>query len=86
MTLWYQFIDRGWFWILLRSLVTTIFFLLYFIIFVPESPKWSYTQEDADEARGTIIYVAHYNGIPKRQQDKLKEMKWDFEIRDIMIA
>jgi len=40
MTIWYQFIDRGWFWQNLVLLVITSTSLLYFVIFVPESPKW----------------------------------------------
>ena len=40
MTLWYQFIDNGWFLLQLIVLITTVLGLLYFVIAVPESSKW----------------------------------------------
>jgi len=43
MTIWYQFIDRGWFMLQLLCLIGAILITVYFIIWVPESPKWLYT-------------------------------------------
>lgn len=42
MTVWYQFVDKGWFLLQLICLILTVVATLYFIIFVPESPKWLY--------------------------------------------
>jgi hypothetical protein len=47
MTVWYQFIDNGWFALELVALILTASFLLLYILLVPESPKWTYTQEKA---------------------------------------
>lgn len=42
LTAWYQFVDRGYSKIQIILLVLAIFTLTYFLIFVPESPKWHY--------------------------------------------
>ena len=42
ITIWYQFIDRGWFLLQLICLIVGILCLLYVIFVVPESPKWLY--------------------------------------------
>ena len=45
MTFWYQFIDNSWLALQLVCLIIAVICAIYFIFVVPESPKWSLTQE-----------------------------------------
>jgi len=80
MTIWYQFIDRGWFLLQLVCLILAILTTIYFAIVVPESPKWLYTWHRYDEAREHLVYVASFNGLPENKQGKIKSLRFDLEL------
>lgn len=64
-TFWYQFIDRGWFLLQLICLILAVLITIYFLIVVPESPKWLYTFFRFDESKENLKYVASFNGLPE---------------------
>ena len=70
-TIWYQFIDRGWFLLQLICLILAVLTTAYFGIFVPESPKWSYTWQRFDESRENLRYVAKFNSLPESKQERI---------------
>lgn len=80
MTVWYQFIDRGWFLLQLICLIAAVLITIYFIICVPESPKWLYTFFRFDESRENLRYVASFNGLPESKQERIKNLKFDLEL------
>ena len=51
MTIWYQFIDKGWFLLQLICVILAVFTCIYYLILVPESPKWLYIDFQFDRAR-----------------------------------
>lgn len=51
MTAWYQFVDRGWFLLQLICFILACLVSLYFVLVIPESPKWLYTFNRFDESR-----------------------------------
>lgn len=79
ITLWYQFIDKGWLLLQVILLGLCIFLFLYYIIAVPESPKWLYTWLKFDECREVLYYVARFNNIPKEDAKKKTDFKFDAE-------
>jgi MFS family permease len=76
LSFWYQMIDNGWCSLQLTCFITAVVTLLYFIIVVPESPKWQHAWERYSEARTGLRYVASFNGAPKRQQEKLGRLRF----------
>lgn len=80
MTVWYQFIDRGWFLLQLVCLILAILTTIYYAVFVPESPKWLYTFFRFDESREHLQYVASFNGLPEAKQERIKNSKFDLEL------
>ena len=85
-TLWYQFVDRGIFWIQFITLMGAILSLFYFWIFVPESPKWLYAYKKFDEARKVLKYVATANGKPEEKTERFDRLKFDIEVLEEMKA
>ena len=79
-TIWYQFIDRGWFLLQLICLILAVLTTAYFGIFVPESPKWSYTWQRFDESRENLRYVAKFNSLPESKQERITKSLFDIEI------
>jgi MFS family permease len=83
-TFWYQFIDRGWFWLQFIVLMFAIISLIYFWVFVPESPKWLYAFERYRESKGILRYVASGNGKPEEKLLRFDRMKYDIEVLEDM--
>jgi hypothetical protein len=79
LTFWYQVLDNSWFLLQLVCLITTVLTILYMILLVPESPKWLYTWGYYDEARSSLQEVANFNGVAKRQKEKLGRLKFGAE-------
>ena len=72
LTLWYQFVDRSYWLLQVFALIGKYLTILYLVILMPESPRWSYTVGNFKEANSTIQYVARFNdGMPKRVMGKL---------------
>lgn len=67
MTIWYQFIDRGWFYLQFLCLVLGLIITLYYALFVPESPKWLYTWGQYPKSKENLRYVASFNSLPKNK-------------------
>lgn len=63
LTAWYQFVERSWLTLHIILLVTSICTMTYFIIAVPESPKWLYTWNKYEKAKEYLAYVAWFNGL-----------------------
>lgn len=74
ITIWYQFIDRGWFLLQLICLILGVLCLIYLIFVVPESPKWLYIKERFEEARNNLVYVAHFNFLSDSSIRRLKKL------------
>lgn len=77
LTAWYQFVERSWLTLHIVLLVTSIITMTYFIIAVPESPKWLYTWNKYEQAKEQLAYVAGFNGYGERRVRHLKELKFD---------
>lgn len=54
LTMWYQFIDRSWLAIFIITFVFIVIAFFWYLLYVPESPKWLYTFKHYDEARETL--------------------------------
>lgn len=79
MTIWYQFVDRGWFLLQLVFLILSVLVTIFFWIVVPESPKWEYTFYEYDDAREHLYYVAGFNSLPESKLNRVKNLKFDLE-------
>lgn len=64
----------------LLCLIGAILITVYFMIWVPESPKWLYTFFKYDESRENLRYVASFNGLPENKQERIKNLKFDLEL------
>lgn len=61
VTFYYQFIDKGWIALQITSVVVLFLVILWYIIVVPESPKWLYTNLRFAESRESLKKVAKFN-------------------------
>lgn len=80
ITIWYQFIDRGWFGLQLLFLILAVLVTFFFWLVVPESPKWEYTFEYFQDARDHLYYVAGFNSLPESKLERIKNLKFDLEV------
>jgi hypothetical protein len=80
MTFWYQFIDHGWFLLQLILFILMIIIALYYIIIVPESPKWLYTWQHYPQAKEVLRYVAKFNLVEESEADVIMNKKFDTEV------
>lgn len=67
LTMWYQFIDRSWFAIFIITWSFIFVAFLWYLIFVPESPKWLYTFKHYNESRKVLLETAEFNGVTTRE-------------------
>ena len=58
-------------------LMIVIFGTLYYVIAVPESPKWLYSKGEYDKCRQNLQKVANYNGV--EDENVIKNIKFDKE-------
>ncbi len=79
MTAWYQFVDRSWFSLQLIMFLSALICLIYILKYIPESPKWYYSQERFDESRQQLIYVAKFNKIEENKVNDMKSLIFDLE-------
>lgn len=88
ITFWYQFIDRSWFLLAVVMLVIVSLCSLYYVLVVPESPKWFYTWNQYDEAREVLGEVSRFNAVEQSQQEVIKAIKFDTELmkRDEVVS
>lgn len=61
VTAYYQLLDKNWLTLQIVSVVVLFIVILYYIIVVPESPKWLYTNLRFAEARESLRKVAKFN-------------------------
>ena len=80
MTIWYQFIDKGWFLLQLICVILAVFDCIYYLILVPESPKWLYIDFQFDRARSALREVADFNGISDKELENLGKLTFDIEV------
>jgi len=80
MTIWYQFIDRGWFYLQLICLILAVLVTIFFWVVVPESPKWLYTWEHFQDSREVLEYVGNYNSLPESKLNRIRNSKFDLEL------
>jgi MFS family permease len=80
MTIWYQFIDKGWFLLQLICVILAVFACIYYLILVPESPKWLYIDFQFDRARSALREVADFNGISDKELENLGKLTFDIEV------
>ena len=71
MTFWYQYIDRSWFAFNLFDLITALLALIYFIIWVDESPKWLQQWERFDDARSILKNISNFNGVEDQYTEEM---------------
>lgn len=74
ITLWYQFVDRGWFLLQLVFLILAVLVTIFFVIVMPESPKWLYTWERYEESKENLVHVAEYNSLPESKITRIKAL------------
>jgi len=63
LTFWYQFIDKSWYLVQLILLVMMVLLTIYYILFVPESPKWLYTWRRFTQSKSVLASMARFNGV-----------------------
>lgn len=80
ITIWYQFIDRGWFLLQLVLLLTGFLVISYYIFLFPESPKWLYANQKYDDSRENLAYVANFNSLSERRVERIKRLQYDLEV------
>lgn len=79
ITFWYQNIDRGYFGLQLLFLIVAVLVTIFFLIVVPESPKWLYTWEHFEESREVLTYVGENNSLPESKVNRIKALTFDLE-------
>lgn len=52
---------------------------IFFVIVVPESPKWLYTWERFEESKENLVHVAEYNSLPDEKITRIKSLTFDLE-------
>ena len=80
ITIWYQFIDRGIYNLQLICIFIGFIVLFYMLLLVPESPKWQYTWFYYNESIKNLKYVGKFNGLQRKQTDRIKKIKFDIEM------
>ena len=83
-TAWYQLIDRGYFWLQFIVLMFAIASLIFFWVFVPESPKWLYAFGRYQESKSIMRMVASANSKPEEKLQRFDKMRFDLEVLDDM--
>jgi len=73
---YYQKLDKNWFPLQMIYFIGGILTLIT-ALFLPESPKYLYTQQRFEEARKSLNYIAKVNGIRKR-----KDFVFDNELEE----
>ena len=66
IALWYRYVDHAWLNVHIVLFVFSCLTGLFYIFFVPESPKWCMANGKYGRARESIKYIAAFNGQPKR--------------------
>lgn len=61
LTAWYQFYDRGWFKIQLILFFVSLIAFLYFLLAVPESPKWYYSKKMYGKTLAVLKGISSFN-------------------------
>ena len=61
LTAWYQFYDRGWFKIQLILFFVSLIAFLYFLLAVPESPKWYYSKKMYGKTVAVLKEISNFN-------------------------
>ena len=74
ITIWYQFIDHGWFLLQLIGVIIASVSLVYYLLFFPESPKWLYVNDRYDESRTNLAYVANFNSLSEKRVGRIKRL------------
>lgn len=77
LTMWYQFIDRSWFAVFVITFVFIVIAFFWYLIWVPESPKWLYTFNQIGQAREVLKEIAEFNGVDE-QTYKVKVLNKKF--------
>ena len=80
ITIWYEFIDRGWFGLQLLCLILAILVTIFFLTYVPESPKWLYTWKFFNDSRDNLAYVGKQNSLPENKLARIRRITFDVEI------
>jgi len=82
ITFWYQFIDKGWYTLQVIEVIIVALTALYYLIWVPESPKWLYTWRKYKEARDVLTFVAGWNAVDDEKIEEIKKMEFDKERKE----
>lgn len=80
LTAWYQFVDRGWLQVQVILLVAALITFAYFLVLVPESPKWQYIKGQFNRSRGNLAYVGKFNGLPETKLSRIRKIRFDIEV------
>ena len=64
IALWYRYADRSWQGLHITLFVISVLTGLWYIVMVPESPKWLAINEYFDRARSNLQYIAAFNAMP----------------------
>ena len=72
--------DRGYLKIQVVLLVVAILTFIYFLILVPESPKWQYIRGLFPKSRQNLAYVGDFNGLPESKLSRIKRLRFDLEV------
>lgn len=63
MVIYFVFISKSWFWIILYAAATNITFQVIALWLLPESPKWLYGQKRYAECAHVLKQMASFNGV-----------------------
>ena len=63
MVIYFVFISKSWFWIILYAAATNIAFQVIALWLLPESPKWLYGQKRYAECAHVLKQMASFNGV-----------------------
>ena len=58
-------------------LILIVLCTIYYVLLIPESPKWLYTWGFYAESRRQLKYVAEFNGVEESRIRRIDELKFD---------
>jgi hypothetical protein len=75
-------IERGWLTLFYITFATNFLSTLYFMVYVPESPKWLHTWSRYEETKEVLRKIAIFNGFQEEViEDRIMRKKFIGEVK-----